>query len=301
MSIQIVVPPSEALRPDGLRLNRFPVVRNAYATYQYVHAWSIHRVNLAVLPVLNVQSKAPRKALNPHLGSTLSTADHATIKKPADQTSDTIAFVKDNLNRLFGCAMGITTNSPGRVFSLGDAVTNNSDALILVDCVRYDLPCHTFICDAFFVPLTRSLIARHRRSFEKLVGPVAGSNHLLAQGGAISLWKQLIPALAERCRTWDHGPNCEYFAQERIPLSVEVEESPLCSCGAGKNVEGMQNDPLWRDFAPYATRVAISPLFAVSYLERIGRDPEATRCARCRGKGKPKLKICTGCRKIRCF
>jgi hypothetical protein len=110
----------------------------------------------------------------------------------------------------------------------------------------------------------------------------------------------LIPAFVERCRSsWTHGPNCEYVSNKKIPLTEKMEEIPICSCGKGKDIDGMHKVNLWKPFAPYVTRIALSPLFAVSYLEAIGRDPEARRCCICRGKGKPKIKTCTGCKKVR--
>jgi hypothetical protein len=64
----------------------------------------------------------------------------------------------------------------------------------------------------------------------------------------------------------------------------------------GKDIEGMMKVDLWKDFAPYVTRIAISPLFAVTYLEAIGRKPDARRCIVCRAKGNKK---CAACKKAR--
>ena len=86
-------------------------------------------------------------------------------------------------------------------------------------------------------------------------------------------WKQMLPALAERCRTtWTHSPNCEYTAQGKIPLDLGTSDGdPLCSCGRGKDVEGtgMMKDGVWCKFAPFATRIALGPLFPVPYLEDV--------------------------------
>jgi hypothetical protein len=115
--------------------------------------------------------------------------------------------------------------------------------------------------------------------------------------GEMPAWKQLLPAFVERCRSsWKHGDNCEYKSQGKIPLTQLRDEDPLCSCGKGKNIEGMSKVNLWSKFAPYVTRVALSPLFGVSYLETVGRDPAARRCFVCRGKGKPKVMVCAVCK-----
>ncbi|KIJ28641.1 hypothetical protein M422DRAFT_189456, partial [Sphaerobolus stellatus SS14] len=52
-------------------------------------------------------------------------------------------------------------------------------------------------------------------------------------------------------------------------------------------------------FAPYVTRIALSPLFVVSYLESVGRDPTKHKCSVCRGRGKPKIMACNICKKAR--
>ena len=92
--------------------------------------------------------------------------------------------------------------------------------------------------------------------------------------GELRAWKQLFPALAERCRTsWIHAAGCALIARAGAPLPRDVRGlDPLCACGRGKSVEGMRDvgaDPRWRTLAPFVTRIAISPLFGVSYVEPI--------------------------------
>ncbi|KAI6100490.1 hypothetical protein F5141DRAFT_1138879, partial [Pisolithus sp. B1] len=56
--------------------------------------------------------------------------------------------------------------------------------------------------------------------------------------------------------------------------------------------------------AKYATRAAISPLFAVSYMEKVGgmiddlAEPTLTRCAAC-GKGGVPLFACSKCKRAK--
>ncbi|KAI0665446.1 hypothetical protein C8Q78DRAFT_986538 [Trametes maxima] len=78
-----------------------------------------------------------------------------------------------------------------------------------------------------------------------------------------------------------------------------MEIDPLYSCERGKDVDAMLKVAQWCRYAPYVTRIATSPLFAVSYLKTVGRDPATHKCSVCRGPGQPRLKACTGCMKAR--
>jgi len=120
-------------------------------------------------------------------------------------------------------------------------------------------------------------------------------------------WKRLLPAFAERCRTWKHGQNCEYLARKMVPLSLEHGGDPLCSCGQGKDVTPeFTKEEAWKSATPFVTRIAIGPLYGVPYAENVGRsvtrlgaakppEPEK-RCKKCGGLGNPKLLVCGGCK-----
>jgi len=208
-------------------------------------------------------------------------------------------YIKDTIHALFVRSSGIQEGPPMRLFALRDEQTNNSDTVFFISNLRFDLASHTIVCDGYVLPLTQDLLIKTERPFAKLVHE-GDMVHIKTFNGEIQAWKQLLPALVERCRTsWEHGIDCDYRSQGRIPLTREMEFDPLCSCGRGKDTEGMMKQALWRPFAPYVTRIALSPLFAVSYLEKIARDPTAHKCFVCRGKGKPKLMSCKGCWKVR--
>ncbi|TFY66981.1 hypothetical protein EVG20_g4108 [Dentipellis fragilis] len=290
--IEVIVPVSGPFKAEGMNMNPFSVTSRG----RVINPWSIHRVNLMRMPVLDIKAKYVDKWLNTHLSSMMSTREISLRKK---QKEDVLTRVKYNLLALFVHATGIQRSPPHRLFCLRDHATNNCDTIFFISDIRYDLHSHTMVCDGYVLPLQPDLLQRIQRNFSELVekGKMVD---LTTRGDEMRAWKQLLPAFVERCRSsWQHGENCEYMAQGRIPLTEEMEHYPLCSCGKGKDTEGMNKVALWRKFAPYVTRVALSPLFAVSYLESIGRDPAAHKCSVCRGKGKPKLKACTGCKKVR--
>ncbi|KAF8801768.1 hypothetical protein BYT27DRAFT_7114103 [Phlegmacium glaucopus] len=289
--IEVIVPTSRSLMPDGMKLNPYPVINT-----KGLHPWSIHRVNLSTLPVLDLKAKGLKEWLNGHVSSMMSARERSLRKKHG---TDTLMFVKDTLHSIFVRASGIQGGSVQRLFALRDKKTNNCDTILFIDDLRFDLASHTMICDGYVLPLTDRLLMENEEPFAKLVHQ-GGMVNIAAFDGEMQAWKQLLPAFVERCRSsWTHGANCEYAAQGHIPLTEDMGEDPLCSCGRGKEVEGMQKVGLWKKFASYVTRVALSPLFAVSYLETVGRDPDAHKCSVCRGRGKPKLKACAGCGKVR--
>jgi len=178
---------------------------------------------------------------------------------------------------------------------LFDKESNNCDTILFISDLKFDLSSHTIVCDGYVLPLTKRLLSTIEVPFSKLISSMWNISIPKVE---INAWKRLMPALVERCRSWKHNDTCEYVAQGRVPLSDEMECDPLCSCGKGKDVEGMLKVPQWSKLAPFAVRVAFSPLFAVSYLEKVGRDPAAGRCFVCRGKGKPKMMKCA-CAKVR--
>jgi len=279
-------------KSDGMKLNPFPVVRAS----ESINPWSIHRLNLACLPILDTKAKKIDQWLNPHVGSMMSARERTLRKK---HKKDALMFVKDTLHTIFVRSSGIQGGPAHRLFSLRDEATNNCDTIFFISDLRYDLHSHTMVCDGYVLPLTHDLMPKIASALAKLVQNGSMVNVSVFEG-EMQAWKQLLPAFVERCRTsWKHGDNCEYKSQGKIPLAEVMEKDPLCSCGRGKDVQGMSKAALWAKFTPYVTRVALSPLFAVSYLETVGRDPEAYRCFVCRKRGKPKLMTCGGCKKVR--
>jgi MYND finger len=115
-------------------------------------------------------------------------------------------------------------------------------------------------------------------------------------------WKKLLPAMAERCRDWEHTASCEYA--KGIPASLEEGKSSICSCGGGKVEEEFLKEMAWKDFIPHITRVAIAPIFPVPYLESTtGLVEDITHGRSADGDGRPPQcdgearKKCQNCKK----
>lgn len=245
----------------------------------------------------------------------------------------TLANSKASLGDVFTVQLAIRslfvrfTGLEGRrssIFGLTEPDTGDTFAIIFVDKLRLDEAAFTVVADVAIVPLAEDM--------DPLIDPklraLTNSNiitHIDLHPSNIAAWKRLLPACVERCRTWSHRDNCEYTARGRVPLSLEVAEMPLCTCGQGV---GLPPDlHAWAACAPllpFATRAAISPLFCVSYVEPVAIDVDyepstATTsrkqqtisrktdsdqasgdvCRACGGPGKPKLLACSKCKVVK--
>ncbi|KAF8168924.1 hypothetical protein BJ912DRAFT_187576 [Pholiota molesta] len=201
--IEVIVPTSRSLMADGMKLNTFAVIN----TKGLFHPWSIHRVNLCTLPVLDIQTKYIQEWLNVHVGSMMSTRERSLRKKDG---TDTLMFVKDTLHKIFVRASGVQGDFVQRLFALLDVKKHSCDTIVFVDDLRIDLASHAMICDAYVLTLTEELMEEVEESYERLLNE-REMVHIAVFEGEMQVWKQLLPALfAERCRSsWSHGPNCE--------------------------------------------------------------------------------------------
>lgn len=247
--------------------NPFPVVR----TEDTVFPWNLHRVNLSRMPPLDVTAlnDPAQMWFHRNINSQLS---HRESKMLEQGRLEGLTHVKCTILTMMMMSSGMqrdSRNVRSKVFALMDKTTGTVDTVFFVNELRFDLVCHTVICDAFILSLSaqiRPIVDPWYQEVvkEKIIAFPLGRDE-------IRTWKQLLPALAERCRaTWRHTANCEYAVQNTIPLGLDTPSAdPLCSCGRGEDVDGMYRIATWKNLAPFVTRIALSPLFAVPYLETL--------------------------------
>lgn len=218
-------------------------------------------------------------------------------------SKDVLVGVKDTLCKLFISAVGIQ-GPRCRVFGLTEPSLGGIYTFIFVTDIRLDLASDTVVADACVLPLTSNIIEVISSTLAELKEGILVE--IKTVGEEMRAWKRLLPALTERCREWKHKNTCEYNVQG-VPLSLEFADTPICSCGQGMGVDSFRRVKEWEAIANYATRAAIGPLFAVSYLDKITTEtnkvfsniPKAPgRCAMCSGSGKPNLQICSRCKRV---
>ncbi|KAM6496297.1 hypothetical protein JOM56_009003 [Amanita muscaria] len=305
--LEVDVKPSGPLKKCGMSVNQFPIVKSGNS----LAVWNIHYLDLDRLPVLNTSMKDKLAFLHPHL--LLANSDREIKESRAldrqqlrEEDLDPVLCLKHSINNMFKQSCGLQRGRGiQRVYALSDPgykeQYNGMYCIIFVNNIRLDLASHTLVLDAYVIPKVSNEIEALFESLGQLV-------KVNTQAKETKAWKYLLPAFVERCRTWSHTENCEYHS-EGVPVSVETMESPLCSCGTGKNSGSFE--PKWKDFAPYVTRAAISPLFAVPFVDTVGgnlleymsehyapKDVVKTACAKCGGPGRPKLLFCGKCGRV---
>ena len=286
--------------------------------------WSIPHVNLAIQPEISFNKKTKSSSwLNTFLGTSLSDAERAT--QNVGGTGTPRFDFKKSLTTLFASFVGQNPEcGPMDLFQL--TVNGSCHTILFAKSIRQDLDLGSIVMDAYVVPLT---IPRVHKLSSALANLKSAVGVILSKEESI-LWKSLLPALAERCRTWSHKTSCEY-QNKGVPLSIDDDQTPLCSCGEGKVDAEFHKNRVWRPFAKYATRIAIMPVFPVPYLESsmsdfkvdlntsavTAKDPslsrtvkeqnkatpgaeasDAPKCDFC-GKTDTPLKNCAGCGKVR--
>ncbi|KZT67466.1 hypothetical protein DAEQUDRAFT_694144 [Daedalea quercina L-15889] len=340
--VEVVAPPFNPPRGASQTMpsNMFPILK----TVGGLTPWNMHHVNLDIAPVLDVKRKTELAWVAAHTSFQFSEREAAIVQttwtdkshSPASESAALIGL-KLNIEGLIDTSLGLgDTASRPRIYRFVEKKTRDAFLLIFVHQICLDLPSFTLLADTAVVPLDESTNAAVHEAIASLPKPFVTLTKFAAHA-EVAGWKQLLPAVVERCRAWSHGPNCEYAA-ERIPISVAPGAAPICGCGRGVGLPDRMPDvpdAVWKAVRPFATRAAISPLFAVSYLEPVitagiserARDAEVRKrtrdmqeratmlldsgderpsaaatggvgekCAACGGPGKPKLLVCGKCR-----
>ena len=230
--------------------------------------WSIPRVRLESQPLVSLPKKGDSSWLRTFMGTTISDAE--TPVGALDQATTTNAKydLKQSLGTIFLSFAALNEKYSGqkKTFQLALEETG-AHTIILATKMQFDLDLGSVVMEAYVVPFT---IPRVKELMQPL-GALQRTEPLSIRvsDDETTLWKRMLPALAERCRTWTHKSTCEYQSKG-APLSTEAGKSPLCSCGEGI-ISGPQLAKLglkeWAPFAKYATRIALAPIFPVPYVD----------------------------------
>lgn len=279
---------------------RLPVIRYN----EHFVPWNLHRVNLERLPLLDLGRREDSQWFNTHLGVSFSDKERIARDDPTRKNpSLDLMGLKDPLCTAFLVAY----EDKQSIIALHCTEGGGIDTVFFVTGIRLDLPAHTIVIDAYVLPLKVALLTVLGGALQSIIPSMT---QIPISSQDVVIWKKALPAMIERCRSWDHKLNCSYIEEGKIPLSTEHSQIPICDCGRGQDNEAFKKKPEWKVFAPYVTRIALSPLFAVSYLESVASVQNAkaapnirdlSRCAKCGKSGEKqgtKLLSCSRCKSV---
>ncbi|KAL8719023.1 MAG: hypothetical protein Q9225_003904, partial [Loekoesia sp. 1 TL-2023] len=202
--------------------------KDPFDTWTYVYSSSDHslalgyipRVNLDMQPVITRLTQQDSTWLKMLMAGTLSSAEKQNQHRGETSTANPKSDLKQSLNIIFQGFAGFHPQAKGevRTFQLTLKSNKSSHTIILVHSMRHDLDLGSIVLDAYVMTLTKARLQSLSSASQRLLS----AKSMPSLGVYVSdeesvLWKRLLPALAERCRTWQHNTNCEYRTEGKIP------------------------------------------------------------------------------------
>ncbi|KAH8904777.1 MYND finger family protein [Coniochaeta sp. PMI_546] len=283
---------------------------------------NIPHLNLDSLPIIDATDKKPIRFLTNLASFTFSDRERRLREEVESATKTGLApsvrlNFKESLFTMFMLSSGLQGGQTG-LFAIAHP-KSGIHMLLFVSALRLDGANASVALDAAVIPMTTAMLKDDDFGAFLLILRTLECCTITVDDAELVLWKKVLPALAERCRTWTHVRGCEYAVRGTVPVSLEPGSQVLCSCGQGKLPENFVGLPDWEVAARYATRIAISPTFAVPFVEDVidrqlakqireqrattadvSQEAEACRnCGRKEAKNGGALKKCLRCLEVK--
>ncbi|OJJ43054.1 hypothetical protein ASPZODRAFT_19755 [Penicilliopsis zonata CBS 506.65] len=222
------------------------------------------RVDLDQLPEIDVRKPSEIQWLNVHVGG-MFTSKERPMKNGLIPT-DTLCDLKDSLFTLFAGFAGVQ-GQKSNLFAINNPQDGGIHLIILPRALLFDTSNRSVVIDAAVLPLTLVLIPEIKEFLACLME--RGMLCSKATADELKLWKTLLPAWVERCRTWEHRSTCEYRRGGKVPVSLESAQPVLCSCGSHSLPldYGLDDIPGMNKARKYLVRAAISPVFSSRFSD----------------------------------
>ncbi|KAG8164407.1 hypothetical protein KVR01_006325 [Diaporthe batatas] len=244
-------------------------------------AWTMSHLDLEKQPVLSLPqgSKANKHHwLNNHFSMQWSSSECAMRENESLPRSPGQKARLDFKESLFSILVQFSGLQGTRSNTFGISIPQDGGINILVfpNKLRIDLATRTVVMDSAILPLHEEIMPKLPRFLGALTQ--RGVVQVIVDKAEMRMWKQVLPAWVERCRTdWSHSDECEYRATGKIPLTDQQDDAQfLCSCGQGVFPSDFTLDsvPEWLSVArKYCTRAAISPVFWAPFADQVYMPP----------------------------
>ncbi|KAH7362126.1 MYND finger [Plectosphaerella cucumerina] len=228
-------------------------------------------VSLDTLPILDLTDTSAHAWLSPLIVSQFSVRERRirdrNLASGGLASSARLNF-KESLFTMFMVAAGVQGEQTG-LFAIDHPERGGIHMLLFVSSVRLDPTAASIVIDAAVLPFTMDIVTNPVISEFLLLLRSLKMVSMKVDDAELVLWKKVLPAVAERARTWSHKKTCEYRVKKTVPLSTEPGEPVFCSCGRGKLPKDFIALPEWDTAANFVTRIAISTTYSLPFIEDI--------------------------------
>src|SRR5271155_5516842 len=246
----LVAPPTL----DPISQDPFPLIRE----HEGISTWNLGYINFRRLPEISVPiaPTGPNIWLVIHLYDMYSLYHTSTTRTPhlLRPLGDVKRYIQNMIVYVGGYVPVLQ-----RVWTFeSDNEPFPKELAVVVTGLFLDNNSHSVVAEGYVLPLMN---VPHTDTVNKLI---SSPHNILVPPDSYTLFKKVLRAMAERCRDWEHSESCEFLTDEGF--SVKEGRSPFCSCGVGK-VQRSFRTGQWKEISDYVTRVAITPIFSVPYIE----------------------------------
>jgi hypothetical protein len=321
--VEVIAPLAEPGVSDTLEDYIFPTVVDHDTSSGTIVpvTLNIPHLNLDSLPIIDATDKKSIRFLTNLASFTFSDRERRLREEVASATKTGLApsvrlNFKESLFTMFMLSSGLQGGQTG-LFAISHR-KSGIHMLLFVSALRLDGANASVVIDAAVIPMTTSMLKDDEFGAFLLILRTLECCTITVDDAELLLWKKVLPALAERCRSWSHVAGCEYAVQPTVPVSLDPGSQVLCSCGQGTLPDGFIGLPDWEVAARYATRIVISPTFAVPFVEDVvdrelakqvreqratadvSQEAEACRnCGRKEARNGGPLKKCARCLEVK--
>ncbi|EOD47599.1 putative mynd finger family protein [Neofusicoccum parvum UCRNP2] len=226
--------------------------------------WGASHLPLSRLPIIDTATNSGKQWLITH-NSSMWSARERTVRDSTLSGSTTHAETRSSFKDSLFSIFGHFADTPGvpqrtRFFGLANDAADGVHILLLAN--------NSIVLDAACLPLTLPAVRALRPALEALHRSADGLCKVSVDANELRAWKAALPAMAERARAWPHKPDCAYGTAGSVPATFDHGASPLCGCGNGVSPDAFLADvDVWRQFRPFAVRVAVAPIFPALLAE----------------------------------
>jgi hypothetical protein len=296
--VELTVPINCAPKSHGYSLDPFPIVSDR----GQLLSWNLGRINLSTCPAIS--PAVPYKHLEFFIEMAESIQELRCASNPANQRSSpdiskfmrtmalpscslelsvsqtTIFKLKRSIQVLFDGVNDRVGRAGQTLNAFTISTTKREEFIILFGSLRHDLQQGSICMEAYVVPLPE--VRPPQLTFVLASLKFTGRAVTIQVPEEVgNCWKALLPAMVERCRRdWQHKSTCEYATGEEFvcPRTRPLRQSPICSCGQGEDVGDIPES--YSVLSCFATKIVISPLSAVPYIEVMATDMERFELAK---------------------